>query len=252
MEVATMTLPAFITSNRTLIRIAIQGLLLSTVLIVGYGCGPEAFTYAKEAHKEGMDLYQEGDYVDASAAFANAVRQNPRDYNSYFYLGASYQAMGSYQQSISAYRSCLDTMTLTLEGKQDNAMKFRAMDSLAMVISKSATNADETTAMEKKCAGQPLVDDQWLLAKIYRYSGDADAAVLAYDKAVLLDGSRFEISKEAGLYEKVLGQNDRAALTLKKAYAVNQTDDQVNDALHQLGVVTGPSLVADQALIHAY
>jgi tetratricopeptide (TPR) repeat protein len=243
-----MTLPNFVQVG----RFALQSLLLCAVLIVGYGCGPEAFTYAKEAHKEGMDLYQEGDYVDASAAFANATRQNPRDYPSYFYLGASYQAMGSYQQSISAYRSCLDTMTLSLAGKQDTAMRYRAMDSLAMVIAKSATSADETAAMERKCAGRALVDDQWLLAKIYRYSGDADAAVEAYDKAVLIDGSRFEIAKEAGLYEKVLGQNDRAALTLKRAYAVNQSDDQVNDALHQLGVVTGPAIVADQALIHSY
>ena len=231
-------------------RFAVQTVILSSLLIAGYGCGPELFTYAKDAHKEGMALYQQGDYVDAVAAFANATRQNPRAYPSYFYLGASYQAMSSYQQSISAYRSCLETMTLTLAGKQDNNMRFRAMDSLALVIAKSGTSADETAAMERKCAGKALVDDQWLLAKIYRYSGDADAAVEAYDKAVLIDGTRFEITKEAGLYEKVLGQNDRAALTLKKAYAVNQGDGQVNDALHQLGVVTGPALTSDQSLAH--
>ena len=141
-------------------------------------------------------------------------------------------------------------MPLTLAGKQDIAMKFRAMDSLAMVIAKSATSADETAIMEKKCAGKASVDDQWLLAKIYRYSGDADAAVEAYDKAVLIDGSRFEISKEAGLYEAALGQNDRAALTLKKAYVANQNDDQVNDALHRLGVVTGPSLLDNPSMAH--
>jgi tetratricopeptide (TPR) repeat protein len=238
-------LSAFIPS----IRFLAQTALLSSVVVAGYGCA-EAITYAKDAHKEGMSLYQQGDYVDAAAAFANAVRQNPRDYPSYFYLGASYQAQGSFQQSISAYRSCLDTMPLSLAGKQDTAMKFRAMDALAMVIAKSATSADETAVMEKKCAGKAAVDDQWLLAKIYRYSGDADAAVEAYDKAVLIDGTRFEITKEAGLYEAVLGQNDRAALTLKKAYVVNPNDDQVNDALHRLGVVTGPGLASNPSMAH--
>lgn len=228
-----MTLPSLIQST----RLTARTLLLSSILITGFGCA-EAITYSKNAHAEGMALYQQGDYVDASAAFANAARQNPRDYPSYFYLGASYQALGSYQQSISAYRSCLDTMPLSLAGKQDTAMRFRAMDALAMVIAKSATSAEETALMEKKCAGRAQVDDQWLLAKIYRYSGDADAAVEAYDKAVLIDSSRFEITKEAGLYEAVLGQNDRAALTLKKAFAVNPNDEQVNDALHRLGVVT--------------
>jgi len=231
-------------------HIAVKSLLASSILIVGYGCVPEAFTYAKDAHKEGMALYQDCDYVDAVAAFSNATRQNPRDYPSYFYLGASYQAMKSYQQAIGAYRACLDTMPMTLSGKEDANMRLRALDALAQVIAKSGTSAEETAAMEQKCAGKASVDDQWLLAKIYRYSGDADAAVEAYDKAVLIDGSRFEITKEAGLYEKALGQNDRAALTLKKAYAVNQSDDQVNTALHQLGVVTGPRLAAEQAYVH--
>jgi tetratricopeptide (TPR) repeat protein len=240
-----MTLPTYIQST----RFAAQGLLLSSLLIAGFGCA-EAITFSKDAHNEGMSLYQQGDYVDASAAFANAVRQNPRDYPSYFYLGASYQAEGSYQQSISAYRSCLDTMPLSLAGKQDTAMKYRAMDALAMVIAKSATSADETAELEKKCAGRASVNDQWLLAKIYRYSGDADAAVEAYDKAVLIDGSRFEITKEAGLYEAVLGQNDRASLTLKKAYVINPDDDQVNAALHRLGVVTGPGLASNPSLAH--
>jgi tetratricopeptide (TPR) repeat protein len=245
MEVATMTVSNLI----QVARIAVLTVIFSSLAVVGFGCA-EAITYAKDAHKEGMSLYEQGDYVDAVAAFSNATRQNPRDYPSYYYLGASYQAMGSYQQSISAYRSCLNTMTLSLAGKQDTNMRFRAMDSLAQVIAKSATSADETVAMEKKCAGKAAVDDQWLLAKIYRYSGDADAAVEAYDKAVLIDGSRFEITKEAGLYEKVLGQNDRAAITLKKAYQVNPSDDQVVDALHQLGVVTGPKLASDQAYSH--
>jgi len=240
-----MTLPTF---NQTL-RFTVQIVLLSATLVAGYGCA-EAFTYAKDAHKEGMQLYQEGDYVDAAAAFSNATRQNPRDFPSYYYLGASYEAMGSYQQSISAYRSCLDTMTLSLAGKQDVAMRYACMDKLAQVIAKSATSSDEIAAMEKKCTNQPSVDDQWMLAKVYRYCGDADAAVEAYNKAVLIDGTRFEITREAGLYEAALGQNDRAALTLKKAYTMNQDDTQVNDALHRLGVVTGPALLTSASMAH--
>jgi tetratricopeptide (TPR) repeat protein len=222
---------------------------LGLIVAAVSGCA-DSVTYSKNANREGMALYAQSDYVDASAALADAARQNPRDYNSFYYLGACYQAMGSNQQAISAYRSCLEVMPLTLAGKQDTQMKFRAMDSLAMAIAKSATCGEETAALESKCAGRAIVDDQWLLAKIYRYSGDADAAVESYSKAVLIDGSRFEIAKEAGLYEAVLGQNDRASITLKKAYTVNPNDDQVNDALHRLGVVTGPGLRMEQPIAH--
>ncbi len=224
-------------------------LCLSSLALVGFGCA-DALTFSKNAQSEGITQFQAGDYVDASASFANAARQNPRDYKSYFYLGQSYQEMHSYQQALGAYRSCLDTMPLTIEGKQDLGVKYQALDSFAQCIAKGGTSAEETAAMEKKVAGKPSVDDQWLLAKIYRYSGDADAAIEAYDKCVLVDPSRFAIAKEAGLYEYALGQNDRASSTLKKAYAVRPDDQLVNDTLRKLGVVVGPSLNTPGSLAH--
>lgn len=198
-----------------------------------------------------MTQYNQADYVDAVVAFKSATRQNPRDYNSFYYMGLCYQALGSNQEAISAYRACLDVMPLSLQGKQDLGLHYKVMDALAMSIAHSATVAQETSEMEAKCAGKALVDDQWMLAKVYRFSGDADAAVEAYNKAVLIDPTRFDISKEAGLYEAALGQNDRAALTLKKAYLVKRDDDQVNDALHRLGVVT-TSLHEDSMFAHLY
>jgi tetratricopeptide (TPR) repeat protein len=207
-------------------------------------------TFSRDAKHDGILLYQDADYVDASASFANAAKQNPRDYQCYFYLGASYQALGSYQQAIGAYRSCLDVIPLTMAGKKDLATQYKTLDSLALCIAKGGTCAQEIEAMEKKNAGKASADDQWLLAKVYRYSGDADAAIEAYSKAVLIDRQRFEIAKEGGLYEAALGQNDRASSTLKKAYAVNPDDDQVNDALRKLGVVVGPSLIEVGSLAH--
>ncbi len=228
------------TPSIKIVRFSLKSVFFSAIAVAGFGCaGADSLTYSKEAGRQGMKLYQDGDYVDASAAFASATRQNPRDYPSYYYMGCCYQAMGSVQQSISAYRSCLDIMAMTLEGREDLNLRYRTMDALANEIARSATCGDEISAMEKKCAGKPSVDDQWMLAKMYRAAGDADEAVEAYNKAVLIDPDRFEITKEAGLYEAMLGQNDRAAFTLKKAYAVKSDDQQVNDALHKLGVVTG-------------
>ena len=236
---------------KSTVNLAARSLLVSAILIGGYGCA-DSLTYARNANREGVALYNQAEYLDASVAFKSATRQDPRDYNSFFYLGACYQAIGSNQQAISAYRSCLDVMPMTLAGKQDIGMKYKTMDALAMSIAKSATVAQETTEMEAKCAGRASVEDQWMLAKVYRFSGDADAAVEAYNKAVLIDPTRFDVSKEAGLYEAALGQNDKAALTLKKAYAVKNDDDQVNDALHKLGVVTGTGVREESIFAHLY
>ena len=67
---------------------------------------------------------------------------------------------------------------------------------------------------------------------------------------MLLAPARFDVAKEAGLYELGLDPNDPAAQSLKQAYADNPDDAEVNDALRRLGVVTGPSLRDERTLSH--
>ena len=236
-------MPAFAVSRctRTVVLVAANALLATSLLVSGSGCA-DSLVYAKDARRDGMALYNEGNYTEAVAAFANATRQDPRDYHSYYYLGASYQAQHQFQQATSAYRSCLDVMPLTLDGKNDTQFRYRTIDALATAMAKSETHGVETVALEQKCAGKASVEEQWMLAKVYRYTGDGDAAIDAYNKAVLIAPTNFTITKEAGLYEQNLGQNDRATFALKKAYAVNPNDEQVNDGLRRLGVVLGPSI----------
>ncbi len=224
--------------------------LAAGLLAAAAGCGPETFTYAKSAHAQGMALYGQSDYVDAAAAFANATRQDPKDYQSYYYLGASYQALGQNQQAIGAYRSCLATAPMTLAGSQDGPTHARAVDGLAQCIAKSGTSSQEEATVEARTKTDPTVDDLYFLAKIYRYNGQADEAIETYTKAVLLDPTRFDVAKEAGLYEEGLKQNDKAARTLKAAYADDPNDDEVNAALRRLGVVIGPSLRDAGTLSH--
>jgi tetratricopeptide (TPR) repeat protein len=232
------------------IRSATLAAVASSLAVAAGGCGPETFTYAKDAKAEGMSLYARSDYVGAAAAFANATRQDPRDYQSYYYLGASYQATNSYQQAIVAYRNCLAAAPMTLAGQQDGPIHTLAVDNLAQCIAKGGTANDEETALEAKVKAAPNVDDLFMLAKIYRYAGQADEAVETYTNAVIQNPKRFDVAKEAGLYEEGLKQNDRAALTLKKAYADNPDDADVNAALTRLGVVLGPSLRDEATLSH--
>src|SRR4051795_5497146 len=83
--------------TRTAVLIAANAVLASSLLLSGGGCA-DGLTYAKDARRDGMALYNEGNYTEAVGAFANAARQDPRDYKSYYYLGASYQAQHQYQQ----------------------------------------------------------------------------------------------------------------------------------------------------------
>ena len=213
----------------------------ASMMLTAGGCA-NALSYAKDDRATGMSLYNDGNYVEATAAFSNATRQDPRDFRSYYYEGASYEAQHKYQQAISCYRASLDEMPLTLDGKNSPEFRNKTIDSLATAIAHSESHGIETAALEKKCAGKASVEDQWLLAKVYRYTGDADAAIDAYTKAILIEPDNFTIAKEAGLYEAALGQAERAQFALKKAHAADGSDAQVNDALRDLGVaVAQPS-----------
>lgn len=218
-------------------------LAIGSSLLLGTGGCADSLSYATNARHEGMGLYNEGAYADAAGAFGNATRQDPRDYHSYYYMASSYEQMHDYQQAISGYKSCLDVMNLTLLGKNDPQFRMRALDSLASAIAHSSSQDFETKALEKKCEGQAKQEDQWLLAKVYRYTGDADAAVDAYNKAVLINPKNFTIAKEAGIYEEGLGQTQRASFALRSAYAVHPNDAEVIAALQRMGV---PAIAPDE------
>ena len=212
----------------------VAAIALAGMATGGAGCA-DALVYAKDARKSGMDLYSQGDYADAAGSFISATRQDPQDYQSYYYLGASYTQLRDYREAVSAFHTSLSVMPLTLQGQHDAAFHDRTLDALATAISRSPSVSSETSALEKQNAQNPSAENTWLLAKIYRYTGDADAAVDAYNKAVLIGMDNFALVKEAGLYEQTLGQTERAAIALRQAHALKPDDPQVADALQRMG-----------------
>src|ERR1051325_26272 len=70
-------------------RASISGLFTLfaiTPLAALSGCA-DVVTYSAKSQEEGMRFYSEKAYGDAAGAFRNAIRQDPRDYKSHFYLG---------------------------------------------------------------------------------------------------------------------------------------------------------------------
>src|SRR4051812_21409224 len=84
------------------------GLLLSMTA----GCNTlpraEVVNYDRDARKPGLKEYKEGTYAAAAGSFKAAARYEPRDYKSYYWMGASYQAMKAYEQAVTSYKASLD------------------------------------------------------------------------------------------------------------------------------------------------
>ena len=98
-------------------------------------------------------------------------------------------------------------------------------------------------------ADAPAYESQFLMAKIERGMGDADAALVAYAQASLLAPTDFYIAKDYGLYLLQLSQTERAKAELRRGYALNGNDSQLADALRRVGVIPGPSLKNEKDMV---
>jgi Tfp pilus assembly protein PilF len=211
------------------------------------GCA-DIVTFSKQSHDQGMEYYQQKDYADAAGAFRDAVRQVPNDYHDHYYLATCYTAMGQWQQAIHSYTDAREIMAIDDLGKQDIKLKYQVIDGLAHAIASSDARDSEINDAQAKAQQQQSADDYFLLARIFVERQDADSAIDAYDRAAMIEPDNFHIAKEYGLYLERMGQNDKAVIPLRRAYAIDGTDRQVNDALRQIGIIPGPSIKDEDAL----
>ena len=235
------------------IRKVFIGASLSAAICFGVmgagGCSQEVINHSPAQRAEGIRQYQDGNYADAAGSFRQAIRSDPRDYKSQFYLAQSYENLKQYQQAIQAYKASLDAQPRTLAGKEDKEQQIATIKALASCIAKSDTNNAETNLVEQTAKNNKQAQDWLLLANIHRNRGDADSALDAYNRAALSDPKDFVVVKEYALYLEQVGQQQRAAQQLKKAYSLNQNDEQVNNALRRLNVIPGPGLKDERALV---
>jgi tetratricopeptide (TPR) repeat protein len=216
------------------------------VLVFSLGGCAEVMTNTRVERERGIKLYNEGQYADAAGSFRETIRHNPADVQTHYYLAQSLDHLGAYEQAIQQYRTTLGIMEKSLEGQENRALRLTALEQLATAVSK-AQDRDPTTAMlhEGKTA-----EDQYLRAKIESKLGDADAALEAYLRSTLLDGKDAVVHRDYGLYLAQLGQTERARLELKRAYALNPSDEQTTAGLRRVGVVPGPSLKDESDMAH--
>jgi tetratricopeptide (TPR) repeat protein len=201
------------------------------------GCA-DNITFSHDFQKEGIRLYNQRQYADAAGAFREAVRQNPRLYEAHYYLGQSYDELGQHQQALQAYKAGLDVMHTTLIGKNDLPFRQKLIDALAKDIAGSADQDHELqTLADRAKSGRGSPEDYLLQGRIYREIGDADSAIAAYTTGAATHPKDFPMQKEAGLYFEQLGLTDRALPALRRAQAIDASDDQVNGALLRLGAL---------------
>jgi len=223
---------------------------LSAVVVLSLlsltGCH-EVFTYARQSRTEGLTLYKQKSYPDAAGAFRNAVRQDPRDYESHYWLARCYDEMELHQEAFAEYKAGLDILPNTYGGRNDEEFRQQIMAGYAESIAKFDKRDVELSSLEKRAETSQRATEPFIVAKVYRHRGDADSAILAYKRAINWSPSDFAIRKEFGLYlYDVLHQNQDAQYQLMLAYHIDANDKDVIAALQKLGALPTPKLPAER------
>src|SRR5688572_32765209 len=83
------------------------------------GCQQEIISRNPQSRAAGMRDFNEGNYADAAGSFKDAIRSDPRDYKSQYYLAQCYENLKQYQQATQAYKASIDAQPRTLGGRED-------------------------------------------------------------------------------------------------------------------------------------
>jgi tetratricopeptide (TPR) repeat protein len=213
------------------------------------GCGMDTqnvLTWSQDAKREGVQQYNDGRYAEAAGAFRNAIRQNPLDPESEYWLGLCYERTQSWHEAIDAYKTSLQLMPPPGTVHYSVGMHDSAFDRLAHIIASNDSTGSETDLIAQTAAQSHLSEDFRLLGRVFRFRGDADNGLENYRRAVQIDPENFAAQRELGLYLEQLTQNQEAGQVLRDAYRLNQRDEQVNNALLRIGMEPGPGLLARQ------
>lgn len=223
-----------------------EAILLVLMFVAVTGCH-EVFTYARQSRTEGLSLYRQEAYSDAAGAFRNAIRQDPRDYESRYWLAKCYDHMELHQEAFAEYKAALDILPVTYGGKNDVEFWQEILAGYAESVARYDKQDVELNALEKREATSQRAAEPFIIAKVFRIRGDADSAILAYKRALNWSPNDFVIRKEFGLYlYETLRQNPEGEYQLKLAHRLNGNDPEVNSALQKLGVLPIPKLPGGQ------
>jgi tetratricopeptide (TPR) repeat protein len=234
--------------KKTLKTCLVPSLVLAPLAFSLAGCG-EMATYSKQSRDRGYEYLQTRQYTEAEGAFRDAVRQNPRDFRSHYYLGRLAERQGQYISAITSYKTSLAVQPLSLDAEESGDFRHQTLIDLGKCLAKADTRDSEINALAAEAPKDASGEKNLILANAFVARGDADSAIAAYTAAEKQNPKSFDIAKEAGLYFEQIGQKPLAEASLRRAYRLKDDDEKVNNALRRLGIVPGPALKAEDELV---
>ncbi|MGB9181636.1 MAG: tetratricopeptide repeat protein [Pyrinomonadaceae bacterium] len=183
---------------------------------------------AVESRNQGLSSLTSGDYEKAVEFFNLAVKQNPGDAYSYYYLGAAYSALKKYDEVVAAYEKAI-----RLNPQAADADTYYNLGGAYFELK---NYPEAAKALTKAIAREERNNDAYIdLGDAYSKMYNWPEAIKAYNKALEIkpDIDDPDIYYNLGVAYDAQNQSEKAIEFYKKAIEHNVTDAAV--AYYKIG-----------------
>ncbi len=206
------------------------------------------------ARVEGYDALRASQYQDAIEHFGYCVEKHPDDWRSQYFLGKAYLAQRKpakarpHLETALTIRKNLSSVRVTLgEGEPDTYVPWpersTIVDALAKAMHREGAKEELLRFLRRVAREQKSANAYIRLGKYLKKYKDHDAALRAFQQAthVAEPGDERPFVALASFYDAV-GDREKAATQLRKAYSIKPDDPDIRKALRSHGLVPGPTI----------
>jgi tetratricopeptide (TPR) repeat protein len=212
---------------------------LAACSLAASGCSNMA---SQAANVEGVRLYQQGNYQQASDRFQQAITQNPASPEGYYNLAASLQKTGTLynrpadlQQAEILYNQCL-------ERDPHHAECHRG---LAVLLCETNRQPEAFRLLNSWNAADPTSPEPKIeLARLLEESGQSEQAKQQLVEALTVDPHNARALTALGRLRDQSGNYAQALSDYQRSLAINRFQPDVAARVAQLQAATTPTAVA--------
>jgi tetratricopeptide (TPR) repeat protein len=213
--------------------------LIGVIVAAGSGCSSMA---SQAANVEGVRLYAQGNYQQASDRFQQAIAQDPASPEGYYNLAASLQQTGTLynrpadlQQAEVLYNQCL-------ERDPNHADAHRG---LAVLLNETNRQPEAFRLLNSWAAANPTSPEPKIeLARLLEETGQTEQAKTQLVEALTVDPHNARALTALGRLRDQSGNYAQALSDYQRSLAVNRDQPAVAARVAQLQAASNPTVSA--------
>ena len=215
---------------------------LALCLVATSGCSN---IQSQAANVEGVRLYQQGNYQQASDRFQQAIAQNPKSAEGYYNLAASLQKTGTLYNRPNDLKQAENLYNQCLERDPNHADAYRG---LAVLLNETGRQQESFNLLNHWAGNAPKSADPKIeLARLLEESNQPEQAKAQLVEALTIDPHNARALTALGRLRDQSGDHMQALANYQRSLTENRFQPEVAARVAQLqGAVgvpapTGPS-----------